>query len=191
MRINSDTKTSPSKTTVNLFIDANVLADVRKEAKASGISLNSHINKVLTDYVTFYRRAKELECVALTGNDFRFILDNMDEEKMLEHFKSNLTDLIPAALNERKIPATLEKLIEYEYAQMAINAGIIYKFTSYHDEDGLFCLLFQHRFGIRWSRILAEGHTYQIKKLFDIYTRYTISPSNVVITILDRRFNKQ
>lgn len=181
---------SDKKTTINIFIDRKVVQDLRSEAEIKGVSLNSNINSILKNYTNFYRRAKELQAVFITGNDFRFFLENMDEKKMLDNFKHNLTDIIPSSLEERQIPSTFENHIEHEYSQMAVNAGIIYRFTRYYDNEGLLCLLFQHHFGPKWSKMLAEGIAYQIETLFGIPTKYIISPSRAVITIVDRRFSK-
>lgn len=185
-RENESNKSKSQRTTVNLFIDNAVVNELKLEAETKGMSLNSHVNSVLSNYVSFYRRAKDLHGVFMTGNDFRKVLENLDEGIMAEQFKSNLTDLIPAALTERKILLTLQNLMEFEYKQMAVNAGIIYKFTSYHNEDGLLCLLFQHHFGIKWSRILSKGYAYQIETLFGMPTKSTLTHGNVKITILHR-----
>jgi hypothetical protein len=181
---------SSKKTTVHLFLDRNIVQELRSEAEVNGVSLNSNINSILTNYVTFYRRVKELQGVLITGNDFRFFLENTDEEKMLNNFKTNLTDLIPASLKQRRIPVTLNNLIEVEYSQMAINAGIIYRFTRYYNEEGLLCLMFQHHFGIKWSRMLAKGYTHQIETLIGIPTKAEFSASSVEITIIDRKYGK-
>lgn len=49
------------KTTVNLFLESDILDEIRKEAKQRGISLNSRINSILTKYINFYKRAEEID----------------------------------------------------------------------------------------------------------------------------------
>lgn len=179
-------KSSSKKTTVNLFIDSLVLNELKDDSGSRGLSLNANINRVLMKYISFYRRAEDLQCVFFTGKDFRFVIDNIDESKLLDNFVQNLTDLIPSSLNERGIPTTLENLIKFEYSRMALDAGIVHKFSTFRNERGLFCLMFQHSHGIKWSRILAKGYTQQIDLVLNLRTEYNITPTTVVITFQDR-----
>jgi hypothetical protein len=69
---------------------------------------------------------------------------------------------------------------------MAINAGITDKFTTFRNEAGLFCIMFQHSHGIKWSKILARGRVQQIETLFKHRITYSITPTTVIITFLDK-----
>jgi predicted HicB family RNase H-like nuclease len=57
-----DVKAS-KKATVNLFIDENVIGELKKEADYHGISLNAKVSSILTKHVNFYRHAEALEAV--------------------------------------------------------------------------------------------------------------------------------
>lgn len=83
------------KTTVNLFVEGQVLDELKDDSSSRGLSLNANINRILMKYVRFHRRVEDLQCVHITGNDFKFFLDNVDENKMLNNIVQNLTDLIP------------------------------------------------------------------------------------------------
>jgi hypothetical protein len=179
-------KAANKKTTVNLFIDSQVLSELKGNAKSKNLSLNANINRILMQYVSFYRRVEDLQGVHITGNDFRFFLDNISEDKMLDKFMENLTDLIPSSLNERNIPTTLQNLIKYEFSHMVINAGIVKKFTTFRNENGLFCLMFQHNHGLKWSRILAKGFTQQLQSVIQLHATYKITPTTVIITFQDK-----
>ena len=94
------------KTTVNLFIDKNIINEIRKEADNKGISLNSRLNNILTDYVWFYKRAEEFQSVTFPKEYFQFVLDNIDEQKLTEFFDTLLSGLIPTVLLDFKVPIT-------------------------------------------------------------------------------------
>ncbi len=67
-----------SKATVNLFIDQNVLTNLKEEANSKGISLNSKINTILNKYVNFYRRTEETEHLIVAPRQWAVFLDMMD-----------------------------------------------------------------------------------------------------------------
>jgi hypothetical protein len=46
--------------------------------------------------------------------------------------------------------------------------------------------MFQHHHGLKWSRILANGFTQQLKLLLQLHLTYEITPTTVIITFQDK-----
>lgn len=72
------------KATVNLFIDENVIGELKKEADYHGISLNAKVSSILTKHSNFYRHAEALEAVTWSLKVFSSFLELMDEDRVIE-----------------------------------------------------------------------------------------------------------
>lgn len=114
--------------------------------------------------------------MVLTNKNFRLFVDCIDEKTLLDSFNENSSDLIPTIFNQRNIPLTLDNIIEYCYKGIGLSAGTFHDFSYYEDkEDDHLCLLFRHNFGIKWSRVLADGIAYQIESTLG----YHVIPASV------------
>lgn len=100
-------------TTINLFVDSDILEDIRKEALSDGVSLNAKVNDILTSYSLLYKYNKEQDAVFITGKTDRFFLDSIDENKLIDHYIEVTSDLAASMLIERNVPFTLDNFIRY------------------------------------------------------------------------------
>jgi len=124
-------KASNKKTTIKLAIDDNILEEIIKESEAKGFSANAKINAILTKHVNYDRHAESLKCIHISNKRFKSLLDNIDEDKLLEGFKVDMTDIVPTAHIEHNTPATLDGLIKYFFQNIGLNAGLYHNFSSF------------------------------------------------------------
>jgi hypothetical protein len=177
------------KSTITLAIDSDVLMEIRKEAEARGLSINAKINTILTKYVIFYRRAEELDSQTVPNKTFRFLLDNIDEVKLLQEFKSNAMDIVHSLHLEQNTPLTLDNLVKFTVEGIGLNAGVFHSFSYFKDEFGDPTLVLKHNYGIKWSRIIGAGYSYMIENVSNYPARCAkILQSSVVIRILEKEF---
>jgi hypothetical protein len=179
------------KRTVNLFIDDSTLKILRNEAKARGTSLNSRINAILTKYVQFYKRAEEVDdtCV-IPKKYFQFVVDNITEEDNIKQVAEMHRIWVPAFLHDLNVPLTIENFIEYAARQVGINSRTIDNITYHPDSDTRnLILVFTHRFGLKWSRVLSSGLSIFIEDIFRCRTKLSVYPGSFVIRVLDYRPN--
>jgi|SRR5919112_3553700 hypothetical protein len=186
MKGNGESKSAAKKTTVNLFVDSNVLEDIRKDAQNDGASLNARINDILTSYSLLYKYNKEQDAVFITGKTHRFFLDSIDENKLIDHYIEVTSDLAASMLIERNVPFTLDNFIRYIIEGVAKNSGSYKKFAHFKDEDGHTCLLFRHNFGDKWSKILGTGMCYLLEHLVKCHTNLRLLPNSALIKILEK-----
>jgi hypothetical protein len=176
------------KTTVNLFLESDILDEIRKEAKQRGISLNSRINSILTKYVQFYKRAEEVDdTYVIPKKYFQFAIDNINEEDNISQVTEMHRLWVPAFLNDLNIPFTLENFVKYAAMQVGINSRTIDNVTYHRDEEGNHILAFTHRFGLKWSRVLSSGLVTFIEELLHYRTEHSIYHGSFVIKVLERR----
>jgi hypothetical protein len=176
------------KTTVNLFLESSILAEIREEAKQKGVSLNSRINSILTKYVQFYKRAEEVDDTCIIPKKyFQFVIDNIEEEKNIAQISEMHRLWIPALFNDLNVSFTLENFIKYAFRQVGINSRTIDNVTYHLDEDGNHILAFTHRFGLKWSRAASFAVATVIEELLQYRTERSIYPGSFVIKVLERR----
>lgn len=186
MNENGASKSSVKKTTVNLFVDSNILDDIRKEAQNEGISLNAKVNDILATYSLFYKYIKEQDGVFVTGRGYQFILDSIDENKFIDSYKAVTNDLATSMLIERNVPFTLDNIIKYLIEGVAKNSGSFKKFVRFKDEKGFTCLLFRHNYGDKWSKILGTGMCYLLEYILKCHTHLTLLPNSALIRIIEK-----
>jgi hypothetical protein len=183
----SGSKRQAKKSTVNLFIDSNLLETLRKDALKKGISLNSIINGILAKYVQFYKRAEEQDdtCV-IPKKYFQFVVDYIDVEDNAAKVAEVLLVWIPALFNDLNIPFTLENFIKYAMEQIGVGGRTVDNLTYHVDEHGNHCLAHSHKFGIRWSKTLSKAIATVIEELLKYRTECAVYPGSFVVKVLEK-----
>jgi hypothetical protein len=174
------------KETITLAIDKYVLDDIRKEAAGEGRSINSFINAILFNWTNFYKYHRESQAVVLTAKNFQAHLDHIDENVIVNEFKDNALNLIPAILAERHIPLTLENLIKYQYEGFGVIGGAFLSIQLYSDDEGYRNIMIRHRHGMKWSRIISKAVPVHLETLFGYHTSVEITPYLVKLRILEK-----
>jgi hypothetical protein len=107
----------------------------------------------------------------MTANNFQAHLEHIDEDVIVNEFKDNAINLVPAILAERNIPLNLENLVEYEYKPFGVLGGAFLSVNSYRDEEDYKSITFRHIHGVKWSRILAKAISVQLRESIQISCR--------------------
>lgn len=175
------------KTTVNLAIDSHVLEKLRKEASSQNISLNGKINSVLLKHVDFHRWNEDFGCVIWDHRVFLSFLDLIDDEsKILNVFWNEGGANVMAYFNHNNIPVNKENIIKHICERLGIWTGHYTFFNHYTDSEGHTCLVFDHKFGLKWSRILASLHSRPFEHWLGLKTVANITSNTVVLKIIER-----
>jgi hypothetical protein len=176
------------KKTVNLFIDSYILDELRGEAKDRETSLNSRINSILKKYLEFYKRAEEVDDTCIIPKKyFQFAIDNLGEEDNIKQVAEMHRIWVPSFLHDLNVPLTIENFVEYAARQVGISSRTIDNVTYHVDEDRNRVVVFTHRFGLKWSRVLSSALAIFFEELFHYQTEQSVYPGSFVIKILDGR----
>jgi hypothetical protein len=179
-------KQPKKKVTVNLFIEEDVVNSLRKDALNKGISLNAWINAILSKYVYFYKRAEEYESCIITSRQFSVFLESMDEDSAAEIMSSDGTAAIASYMQHHNMPITLENVIEFTFEKMVLATGVCTKFSQHIDQDGFRVLVFDHRYGIKWSRIISKVFSYLLEKTCGLSKSPSLLPNTVSLKVLQK-----
>jgi hypothetical protein len=181
-----ENRRQPKKVTINLFVEEDVINKIRLDAEENGVSLNARINGILTKYINFYKRAEEYGAAVIVSTQFGVFIELMDEEKMTEIMQTDGAATMIAYFQHNNIPITLDSIIEVAFANVSISSGMCTKFSQHWDEEGYRHLVFDHRYGIKWSRIISSAFSYLLKKACNVDTSVTLLPQTISIKILQR-----
>jgi hypothetical protein len=184
-------QTPSNKTTITLAIDHEILLEIRNDAYASGLSLNSKVNNMLTNWARMYKYHEMEQGIILTSRNFKTLLDNIDEEVLSKDFKNNALDMIPAFFVEKNIPMTLDNLVEYAFKPFGLIGGSFQGFNIFRNEEGYQCITLRHRYGIKWSRILSAGMVPSLSICLNCHVTANIMPGVVTLKILDKNIQSQ
>ncbi len=104
----------PKIATVNLFIDTNIIQEIRKEARQMETSLNFRINVILKKYFDFYKRAEEVaDTCIITKKYFQFVVDSIDEKQHIIELTKTFRVWTPALFNDLNVQFTLDNFMKY------------------------------------------------------------------------------
>jgi hypothetical protein len=174
------------KTTITLALNSEILAIMRGEAELEGSSLNSRINAVLEKYATFYKYMEMLESCIIPYNQFAKMLELMDEKALTEIITNDGNAHAMSALKQNKLPITLTTVIENIFKTGARYSGAYKSFHHYADTEGYECLVFDHKYGMKWSRIIATGFSRLIEMAVDARVKSEILPYTVTLRVMVR-----
>jgi hypothetical protein len=182
---NHTTRPAGARATITFAINEDIIKEIKKEAEFEGITLSAKVTAILTRHIVLYRFGKDVKSIIVNGRTFQTIIEQIDENILSEDFTNNAIDYISTFFRAKNIPFTLENLIKYSFEGPGLRGGIYRHFHRYRDNSGLLTLVFRHNFGIKWSRVLSKGLSYQIKVMLNTNTTSEVLPSSVVIKILD------
>lgn len=174
------------KTTITLALDDFILKELRKDAENDRTSINSKVNSILEKYVGFYKYVELLHSVIIPQTQFQQMLELMDEVKLTEIMKTYGNANVLSVFSNMGTSPTLSGLIKYHFTRSILWSGPYDAFNYYIDSEGYPCLVFEHKFGIKWSRIMAETLSETIRLILGCPTERRVMPSTVVIRIMDR-----
>lgn len=190
MKRGSEDKKSIKKDTITLSLDSNILDLLKANAQENRISVNSIINGILSKYVNFYKRAEEYGSAVIASTQFSVFIELMDEEKVTEIMQTDATATMIAHFQHNNIPIRLDTVIEIAFANVALISGVCTKFSQHRDAEGYRLLVFDHRYGIKWSRIISRVFSYLLKQTCNIETSAKLLPQTISIKILDRAWDR-
>jgi hypothetical protein len=182
--------TSKNKTNVTIAMDNQILNKLRAEADDKNQSVNTRINEILTKYTQFYKRCDELKCVAIPAQIYKLMLDNMNEQIGIGWLKKAVHEIWPSVMIHDNIPTDIENFVEHSFVITAKSAGLFSMFKKHYDEKGFLCLVFEHEYGIKWSRMISEVFAESLIDLFKVKVERSVLPSTVLIRVLEKNLEK-
>src|SRR6185312_10099574 len=155
-----------SKSNITLSIDHNILDEIKKDSVMQNLSLNAKVNAILAKWVSFYRIAEDLECSMIPSKSWASMIDLMDETKLLNILNNEGITTMYSMFIHNNTPLTLNSVIKYCFQEMALWSGMYSTFRQFDNHNHI-DLIFEHKYGIKWSKILENAFTNIIRIMLD------------------------
>jgi hypothetical protein len=155
---------SNKKSNITLAIDTEIQSMLKNIAEGEGLSINSKINSILWKYATFYKYVEQDGSLIIPSRSVRFFIENIDEDKWIEEYSNMLDEIVPFFFLELKTTQTLENILKVVFDRLLAYGGSYKGYSCHMDKDGNMNLVFQHEYGMKWSRILNAVYTRFIQK---------------------------
>ena len=172
-----------NKSNVTLSVDTPIFEEIKKDSETQAISVNAKINTIITKYVLFYKHLEDQEGVSIPRKYFEAFIELLEEEKHIELLTRVSVETMQSVYVHDNVPFTIEGLINHHFEKVALWAGAYRRFRHYIDEEGYTCLVFEHKFGIKWSRVLGASICNMIKEMSDHVATFKPLPTTVLVRV--------
>jgi len=174
---------SKKRSKISLSLDYPILEEIRKDAETQGISINASINTILTKYAIFYRYSEEHESIVILDSIVPDYLDMIDEKEFLKLLNQFAIEIMPAIFRQNDILMSLDNVIKYCFQNIALWAGMYTSFRHFKDSSQKLHLVFEHKYGAKWSRIIGDSFCYFIETMLSYPTKLQILQNSVIIKV--------
>ena len=156
------------KTEITVSLDFKVVGEIRRKAVMEGTSMNSKVNSILNKHEVLYKPSEERGCIFVPQRIHLLMIEAVNEDKLTEVMLQINNNEIPSLFSSKGITPSLETLIDMLYERMFLWSGMYSNFTHYQDNEGYSCLVFDHKYTIKWSRVLAKVFSQQISSMLTV-----------------------
>jgi hypothetical protein len=162
------------KSNITLAIDSEIQNKLKNIAEAEGLSINSKINSILWKYLSFYKYVEQDGSLIVPSRSVNFFTENIEEDKWIEEYSEMLDEIVPFFFLELKTAQTLENTLKVVFDRLLAYGGSYKGYSCHVDKDGNMNLVFQHEYGIKWSRILSAVYTQFIQRTLNNQAAYPL-----------------
>ena len=167
---------------LTLSIDQNVIDEIKRDSERQGLSVNAKVNTIMTKYVSFYRLIEEQECSIIPSKLWGQMVDAIEEEKLLNLLNGEGVGAIYSIFLNNNIPMTLDNFIKYCFQEICLWSGMYSSFRVFN-ESGQVTLVFEHKYGPKWSRLISNTFTMMIRTMLNRKAESQVLPNTVKIII--------
>jgi len=180
-----ETNHKNAKTNLTLSIDNHILNEIKKDSERQGISINAKVNAIMSKYVSFYRLVEELECCTVPSKLWGQMVDYVEEEKLFNLFNNEEIGAIYSIFLNNNVPMTLDNFIKYCFEEICLWSGMYSSFRVFR-ENGTITLIFEHKYGPKWSELLSSTFTNLIRIMLNHKTESQMLQNTVRITVQEK-----
>ena len=172
------------KSNITIAVDDTILNEVKKDAKNHGVSVNAEVNNILHKHTVFYRHVNEQDGIILPHAVFAEIVNLIDEDKLMHlPYEKGGGDYIMAIFAHNNISYTIDNLIKYLFESIALWAGTYKTFRYRKDGSGEIDLLFEHEYGIKWSKTVGYSFSRLIQSATGCTAIFKASANTVTVKV--------
>ena len=173
------------KPNITIISDAKTLNELKKWADSKGLSMNALINEVLTKNILFYRYVSEHDSMTIPSTIYSDMINMLPKKILVDMVSKTISEMIQSLFANNNVSYTMDNMIEFYFESVGLWSGLYNIFKRYNDM-GVTNLVFEHKYGIKWSEILAQSISSVMKGTLNLSSQHKILP-RVVILQVDKR----
>jgi len=175
-----------AKSNITLSIDNQLVRQLRNEAESQGLSINAKVSSILSKYVMFYKDTEQEKYVTMPQKMYATLLDEINEEKLRRLINMRSLEMMLSIFVRNNIQFTMDNLIKRCFQGFSLWSGIYNNFQYYRDANNDLCLVFEHSFGEKWSKILGENVTNLIGEMLNLPAEYQAIMNTLLVKVKDK-----
>jgi len=173
------------KPNITIISDAKTLNELKKWADSKGLSMNGLINEVLTKNISFYRYVSEHECMIIPPTIYANMIDILPEKTLVDLVSRIISEMVQSIFAHNNLSYTMDSMVKFYFESVGLWSGLYSIFKRYSDM-GSTNLIFEHKYGIKWSKIIAQSISNLMKGTLNLSLEYKILPNTVILQV-DKR----
>ena len=170
------------KPNITIISDAKILNELKKWADSKGLSMNALINEVLTKNILFYRYVSEHESMIIPSTICSDMINILPEKTLVNLVSKTISEMVQSIFANNNISYTVDNMTEFYFESVGLWSGLYNIFKRYSDRDST-NLIFEHKYGIKWSEILAQSISNLLKETLNLSSQHKILPRVVVLQV--------
>lgn len=170
------------KPNITIISDTKTLNELKKWAGTRGLSMNALINDILAKNTFFYRYASEHECMIIPSTIYSSIIDTSSEKSLVDVTSRTANEMVQSIFSHNSIPYTMDNMIKFYFESVGLWSGL-YNIFKHYNEIGSTILVFEHKYGIKWSRVISQSISNLVKETLHRQPENKILPNTVIITV--------
>lgn len=155
---------------------------MRLDSEFENGSLNQKVNNILLRWLFSYRAIGLNGAIVVPGKTWLDIIEALGEDFLVDAIDHG-TSVIAATLTQNDIELTVDNIIKFVFGRISIYSGSILHFHHYRNSSDNLCLVFEHPFGIKWSRALGKSFCRLFNEQFGLRTDLVTSVRNIHIVV--------
>ncbi|HXX05215.1 MAG TPA: hypothetical protein VEJ68_00155, partial [Candidatus Bathyarchaeia archaeon] len=96
-----------------------------------------------------------------------------------------ISEMVQSIFAHNNLSYTMDSMVKFYFESVGLWSGLYSIFKRYSDM-GSTNLIFEHKYGIKWSKIIAQSISNLMKGTLNLSLEYKILPNTVILQV-DKR----
>ncbi|HUL51717.1 MAG TPA: hypothetical protein VLT10_00420 [Verrucomicrobiae bacterium] len=173
------------KPNITITAEDKILNELKAWSQSRGLSMNSLINEILAKNTSFFKYVEAHECMIIPSTIFSHIIKLLPDKALTDLSNQSTHEIIQSIFAHNNIPYTMESMIRFYFEGIGLWSGMYTIFKHYTDM-GIINLVFEHKYGIKWSKVLSHTVSDLIEKMLNQSSTSKIHPNTVIVQVKEK-----
>lgn len=178
-------KSSHKKPNITIITDTKMLNEIKSWAQTKGLSMNALINEILTKNTYFYKYVDEHDCMIIPSTIYKNMIGVLPEKTLTDLVDRTAHEMVQSIFAHNNISYTMDNMIKFYFDSVGSWSGLYDTFKHYTDM-GVTNLIFEHKYDIKWSKVISYVMSDIIEKMLDMSSKQKILPNTIILQVKEK-----